>query len=119
MAKPRCENSRLYVYHKGIAKHQTLVNIMAEDVLPCWVYRSPRKQEMYLYLAAEDDFSAVPDALLDQFGEPIPVIELELCSERKLARENVETVMANLREKGFHLQMPPKLQPDMYHGNPV
>lgn len=92
---------------------------MADDTLTCWVYRSPRKQEMYLYLAVEDDFDAVPDSLLDQFGEPILVIELELCSARKLAREDVVKVMANLREQGFHLQMPPKLHPDLYHGNPV
>ena len=92
---------------------------MAADNLPCWVYRSPRKQEMYLYLAAEDAFECVPDALLSQFGEPVLVIELELSIERKLARENVETVMRDLRERGFHLQMPPKLQPDLYEGNPI
>ena len=51
------------------------------------------------------------------FGEPILVIELELCDKRKLAREDVEKVMANLRGQGFHLQMPPKLQPELYHGN--
>ena len=64
-------------------------------------------------------FECVPDALLSQFGEPVLVIELELSIERKLARENVETVMRNLRERGFHLQMPPKLQPDLYEGNPI
>ena len=92
---------------------------MLDDNLPCWVYRSPRKQEMYLYLAAEDAFDRVPDALLAQFGEPILVIELELSPTRQLAREDVNTVMANLRDKGFHLQMPPQLNPDMYHGNPL
>lgn len=91
---------------------------MAEDNLHCWVYRSPRKQEMYLYLAGEDAFDKVPQALLERFGEPILVIELELSPERQLARENVNQVMANLGDQGFHLQMPPKLQPDLYHGNP-
>lgn len=90
---------------------------MVEDRLPCWVYRSPRRQEMYLYLAAEDDFERVPAALLERFGEPILVIELELSSERKLAREDVDKVMANLRQHGFHLQMPPQLRPELYHGN--
>ena len=66
---------------------------MVEDTLPCWVYRSARKQEMYLFLAAEDGFDRVPAALLERFGEPIPVIELELSSERKLAREDVSKVM--------------------------
>jgi len=90
---------------------------MAENNLPCWVYRSPRKQEMYIYLAQEDGFDTLPAALLERFGEPILVIELELSPDRKLAREDVGKVMANLRDQGFHLQMPPQLQPAMYHGN--
>jgi len=90
---------------------------MAEDNLHCWVYRSPRKQEMYLYLAGEDAFDTVPQPLLESFGEPILVIELELSPERQLAREDVNQVMANLGDRGFHLQMPPRLQPELYHGN--
>ena len=90
---------------------------MSDTMVPCWVYRSPRKQEMYLYLAEEDAFDKVPDALLERFGQPILVIELELSPERKLAREDVNTVIANLRSQGFHLQLPPSLQPELYHGN--
>lgn len=90
---------------------------MAEENLPCWVYRSTRKQEMYLYLAEENQFDAVPDALLERFGSPVLVIELQLSTERKLAREDVVMVMSNLRTKGFHLQMPPQLIPSLYHGN--
>lgn len=90
---------------------------MTDANLPCWVYRSPRKQEMYLYLAEEAGFDRVPAALLSQFGEPVLVIELELSRDRKLAREDVARVMGNLREHGYHLQMPPNLQPGLYHGN--
>jgi uncharacterized protein YcgL (UPF0745 family) len=92
---------------------------MIDDDLHCWVYRSPRKQEMYLYLAGEDAFDRVPETLLESFGDPILVIELELNPERKLAREDVNTVMSNLDERGFHLQMPPQLSPEMYHGNSI
>lgn len=91
---------------------------MTDDDLHCWVYRSPRKQEMYLYLAGEDAFDRVPDTLLERFGQPVLVIELELSQERQLAREDVNTVMANLDDQGFHLQMPPQLSPEMYHGHP-
>jgi len=90
---------------------------MADNSLHCWVYRSPRKQEMYLYLADEDAFDKVPQALLERFGEPILVIELELSPERQLAREDVNRVIANLDDQGFHLQMPPQLQPELHHGN--
>jgi uncharacterized protein YcgL (UPF0745 family) len=87
------------------------------DRLPCWIYKSPRKQEMYLYLAEEDGFDELPEALTSRFGKPEFVMELELHADRPLARENVTQVMANLRERGFHLQMPPELDPDMYYGN--
>lgn len=87
------------------------------DRLPCWIYKSPRKNEMYLYLAKEDGFEDLPEALMSRFGRPELVMELELHAGRPLAREDVDTVMANLRERGFHLQMPPELDPDLYYGN--
>jgi len=87
------------------------------DELPCWIYRSPRKQEMYLYLGVEDDFTCVPAELLHRFGEPAKVMQLSLHAQRKLAREDVTKVMENLRTLGFHLQMPPKMQVDLYEGD--
>ena len=87
------------------------------DELPCWIYRSPRKQEMYLYLGVEDDFTCVPAELLRRFGEPAKVMQLSLHAQRKLAREDVAKVMENLRTLGFHLQMPPKMQVDLYEGD--
>jgi len=90
---------------------------MSQDHLNCWVYRSPRKQEMYLYLAEKDGFQRVPEALLAGFGQPILVIELLLHPQRKLAREDVGRVITNLHSQGFHLQLPPDLRPELYHGN--
>lgn len=83
----------------------------------CWIYKSPKKDEMYLYIPRQDNFEDVPELLLQKFGKPLFVMELELSPERKLARENVETVLNNLAENGFHLQMPPDLKPSLYHGN--
>ncbi len=90
---------------------------MPDDSLPCWVYRSPRKAEMYLYLAEPGAFDRIPEELLQRFGDPVLVIELQLEPTRRLAREDVKQVIANLRSKGFHLQLPPKLTPALYHGN--
>lgn len=86
---------------------------------PCWIYRSSKKQEMYLYLAREAAFDEVPEALMKQFGTPSPVMELELHPSRKLAREEVGKVIANLDSQGWHLQMPPKLIPDLYDGETI
>jgi len=83
----------------------------------CWIYRSSKKDEMYLYVNKQDRFDDVPEALLRRFGQPIFVMNLELSPLRKLAREDSETVINNLQQQGFHLQMPPDLKPDIYHGN--
>jgi uncharacterized protein YcgL (UPF0745 family) len=44
-------------------------------------------------------------------------MELELHSDRTLAREDVTTVMANLQSQGFHLQMPPEIHPELRDGS--
>ncbi|MEW8657479.1 MAG: YcgL domain-containing protein [Candidatus Thiodiazotropha endolucinida] len=90
---------------------------MTESELPCWIYRSPRKDEMYLYITREDDFSCVPEALLQRFGKPMRVMEITLTKQRTLAREDIRLVMANLISQGFHLQMPPKMDVDLYVGD--
>jgi uncharacterized protein YcgL (UPF0745 family) len=72
---------------------------------------------MYLYLAEEGGFATVPKPLLERFGKPVLVMELELHEGRRLAREDVGTVMRNLAERGYHLQMPPVLDPTLHHVN--
>jgi len=80
---------------------------VSEESLPCWVYKSPRTDEMYLYVTREGDFAPVPRELLDRFGAPQFVTQIALHAGRRLARENPLQVMRNLRDKGFHLQLPP------------
>lgn len=87
------------------------------DQLPCWIYKSTRKDEMYVYLAEEDSFDTLPDALKKGFGEPMFVMELLLSTQRKLARANVDEMIKALQEEGFYLQMPPKLNPDLHFGD--
>ena len=76
--------------------------------MKCTVFRSSLKDFTYVYLLDEDGFDDLPEALKKVFGEPEKVMVLELNSERKLAYEDVEQVMKNLSEQGFHLQMPPQ-----------
>ena len=87
------------------------------NAIPCWIYRSGRKDEMYLYLGKEEGFDEVPEPLLKRFGQPEFVMELELHPGRPLAREDVAHVMANLQAQGFHLQMPPEISPELYDGD--
>jgi len=92
-------------------------NAMPNNALPCWIYKSLRQDEMYLYLAHEDGTDAVPPALLEHFGAPQLVMQLDLHPGRTLAREDVVEVMADLADRGYHLQMPPRIQADLYEGD--
>lgn len=77
------------------------------ETTPCYIYRSKKKLEMYLFLAREDDFDCVPEELMKGLGGLEKAMELELTAQSKLARSNPEEVIANLNSRGFHIQMPP------------
>jgi uncharacterized protein YcgL (UPF0745 family) len=72
------------------------------------VYRSSLKDFTYIFLCAGHDFDDLPDTLKELFGEPEVVMDLELTPDRKLAYSDIEQVMRNLSEHGYHLQLPPK-----------
>jgi uncharacterized protein YcgL (UPF0745 family) len=84
--------------------------------MQCWIYRSPRHLEMYLYLSAAEAFELVPEALLTRFGTPELILSIDLQPSRVLARVATEQVLQALTETGFFLQLPPKLEPKMYYG---
>jgi uncharacterized protein len=71
------------------------------------VYRSSRKQEMYLYVDAKEGRARVPEALLARFGEPVEALSLLLSRDRSLARADAAQVLADIEAQGFYLQMPP------------
>ncbi|KGJ87476.1 YcgL domain-containing protein [Thalassotalea sp. ND16A] len=73
----------------------------------CAVYKSPKKQETYLYVLKRDDFSAVPEALLTTFGTPQLVTLINLANRDKLALADIDKVKAGMQLHGFYLQLPP------------
>ncbi len=75
--------------------------------LICSIYKSPRKDGMYLYVDKRDALKRVPEGLLAAFGAPQLAFELVLTPERQLAREDINKVLANIEAQGHHLQMPP------------
>ncbi|MDH5425264.1 MAG: YcgL domain-containing protein [Gammaproteobacteria bacterium] len=72
----------------------------------CYIYRCMAKNDMYIYLKDQDDFSVVPKHILKSLGETEFTLEIDVTPERKLAKENPVTVISNLQEHGFHLQLP-------------
>jgi hypothetical protein len=78
----------------------------------CAIYKSPKKAQTYLFVKTRDDFSAVPEALMNTFGTPILVTLINLATKEKLAMADLDKVKVNLNEQGFYLQLPPP-QEDM------
>ena len=74
----------------------------------CAIYKSKRKEGMYLYIAKRNEFDAVPDTLLDVFGTPIFVMLFNLIGEKNLAQVDKQEVLSKIEQQGFYLQMPPK-----------
>ena len=72
----------------------------------CFIYRCSLKPDMYIYLAEEDVFDNVPKEIFNSLGIVEFSMELEIAPDTRLAREDIETVLKNLEEHGFHLQLP-------------
>ena len=77
--------------------------------MQCFIYKSLKKEELYLYIDKKDDFTEVPDTLYKSMSPMQFVMELKLTSDRKLAREDSGKVIESLKAKGFFVQMPPIL----------
>ena len=73
----------------------------------CSIYRSLKKDGMYLYVLKSDALERVPEPLMAAFGKAHLAFEMILTPERKLSREDITVVLENLDKQGYHLQMPP------------
>lgn len=74
----------------------------------CSIYRSSKREGMYLYVDKSEDLARVPADLLKRFGKPEQAMTLLLHPQRELARVDVNAVLAAIAEQGFFLQLPPK-----------
>ena len=73
--------------------------------MQCFIYRCNLKPDMYIYLAEEDNFENVPKEIYNTLGIIEFSMELDMTLETKLAREDISTVLSNLKEHGFHIQL--------------
>ncbi|SDC04372.1 YcgL domain-containing protein [Acinetobacter boissieri] len=84
----------------------------------CNIYRSSKKDEMYVYIATNeqtdesiegvDPLEILPEAMRQAFGRATFVMHLELTEARRLARANTLHVLDSLQTRGFFIQMPPE-----------
>lgn len=73
----------------------------------CFVYKSPKKDQTYLFILKRDDFSTIPESLLANFGVPQLVMPLEISPQLPLAGADSARVIEQLESQGFYLQLPP------------
>lgn len=71
------------------------------------IYRSSKKEGLYLYVKKDQNLSELPEVLMKQFGKPEFSMRILLDVEKKLARAKAEDVMDAIQAKNFYLQMPP------------
>lgn len=76
----------------------------------CYVYRSSKKDGLYVYLADEDGLSQLPAPVLQQLGEAEMAMSIDLAKRTSLGHEDIDTVRNNLKEQGFHVQMPKNIE---------
>ncbi|SEA34678.1 YcgL domain-containing protein [Microbulbifer marinus] len=79
----------------------------------CDIYRSPRKEEMYLYVDKREGTVRVPENLLELFGKPQHVTTMLVTPDKRLARADANKVLNEIRERGYYLQMPPVADSEM------
>lgn len=75
--------------------------------MKCNVYRSMRKADTYVFLDREVEAAELPASLLELVGGLEFVLAFELTPGRRLARTDADTVLADIANQGFHLQLPP------------
>ncbi|CDG90127.1 YcgL domain-containing protein [Xenorhabdus bovienii] len=76
----------------------------------CVIYRSPKRDQTFLYVEKKGDFSRIPEALLKTFGEPQYSMMISLSGRKKLANADIVKVKTMLSEQGFYLQVPPPVE---------
>ena len=76
-------------------------------MISCDVYKSDRRELMYLYVLEAEGLERVPAALMKTFGNPTFVMNVELTPDKALAKEDSKVVIEHLETQGYHLQMPP------------
>ena len=79
------------------------------NIMECFIYKSLKKPDTYLYLGEKDNFSCLPEALHKALGVLEWVMDLELHPEKKLARNNARTIIQTIKSEGYYLQLPPKI----------
>ncbi len=76
--------------------------------MQCVVYKSRKQFDYFLFVEKEDEFAQVPEGLRQMLGTLEKVMDLQLDERCSLAQADTATVMRQIEERGYYLQMPPQ-----------
>lgn len=76
----------------------------------CAIYKSPKKEGMYLYIEKRDAFHRLPEELHQLFGKPQFVMLFNLAGEKPLKQVDNNEVQQKIQSQGYYLQMPPPIE---------
>ena len=71
----------------------------------CYIYRSTKKENCYLYIKSENDFSGIPEKILSIFGTPVFVMKVLLDGKRRFVVGTSDEIEEKIKTDGFFLQM--------------
>lgn len=89
---------------------QVSIQVNSGKNMYCAIYRSPKRDQTYLYVEKKDDFSRVPAELLQGFGQPTLAMLLPLDGSKRLVNADLNKVKMSLEEQGYYLQVPPPIE---------
>ncbi|MWN05560.1 hypothetical protein GA0061081_11133 [Gilliamella bombicola] len=71
----------------------------------CYIYRSTKKENCYLYMDKENDFSAIPEKIMSLFGTPVFTMKVLLDGKRRFVVGSSDEIEEKIKTDGFFLQM--------------
>lgn len=71
----------------------------------CYIYRSLKKENSYLYIDNENDFSKIPEVLMKAFGQPVFIMKVLLDGKRKFVVGSSQEIEEKITQDGFFFQM--------------
>ncbi len=72
----------------------------------CYIYRSNKKLDTYLYLPNKEKLNMLPEGLDKLLGRLDFVMQLDLDNIQRLENANLDEVKKRLLEDEFYLQLP-------------
>ena len=74
------------------------------------IYRSNKKEGLYLFVPSDTKLESLPEALMKSFGRAEFSMKIVLTEDKKLARADATEVLESIDKQGFYLQMPPSIE---------